>query len=171
MKFLKKVALAAVASSCLMLGSNVLAGSMHGNDADRAISGTTISMALKSLGLDAKKTTDIKGNPHFYMNDINGAKSIGVFMQDCGTAGCEDIILYADLGKAKVSDDTINEWNHVGSKLRSKMSRSSNGSIGISMPMSFYTDKDHEKVATLMGLFAVETKLASDTLSSVSMKD
>lgn len=157
-----------IAASCI--ASMSFAGmdkSMHGNAVHMSISGQKVAQAIESLGLDAKQYSDKKGNPHFVISSpVKGSKSMAVFMDDCGKSGCEDVVLYSNFGKNnKVTEETMNEWNHIGSKLRSKMFRSDNDEVGISMAMSYYDDGEIDKVAMLIGLFVIETKWASDTLS------
>jgi len=141
----------------------------RGNNPEMAVSGKTVSMAIKGLGHDARRYKDKEGNPHFVIADkIGSAESVAIFMDDCGKAGCEDVILYANFGKAdKLSTEAMNEWNHISSMLRSRLARSSNGEIALSMPVSFFNDQDHEKMAMMIGMFFVEINMLSATIDNL----
>lgn len=160
--------LAALVVSCAISTSVFaeLTPEPRGNDPHMAVSAGTVAMAVRALGHDVKRHTDKEGNPHFVVTDkIAGAESVAIFMDDCGTAGCEDLVLYANLGKkGSLSADQMNAWNHISSKLRSKVGRSDNGEIAQSMTLSFYDDQDHKKMAMMIGMFFAEVTMMSATL-------
>ncbi len=139
----------------------------RGNDKNMAVSSTTIAMAIRSLGHSFKRYEDEHGNPHFVIADkIGHAKDVAIYTADCGTAGCEDVILYANLGKHKLSQKVMNEWNHISSMLRSRLATSSNGTVGLSMAVSFLNDQDAEKMGLLIGMFFAEVNMLTATIHS-----
>lgn len=139
----------------------------RGNDPHMSVSGKTISMAVKALGHKAKRYKDASGNPHFVVTDkIGNAKDVAIFTGDCGSAGCEDVIFYANMGKKKLSQKAMNQWNHISAKLRSKVAVSSNGEVTLSMPVSFLSDGDVEKLGLAAGMFFAEINMLSATIDS-----
>lgn len=149
--------------------SNSFAHNTQGNNPAHAVSAATVSKAISKLGYKVVEHDDKKGRPHLVIQDkVSGAKAVAFFMDDCGNAGCEDIIAYAEFDKNdKLNLDTINEWNHIGTMLRSRLSRSKGGEIGLSMPISFLSDKDEYRISMLIGLFIIETKMLSATLDNL----
>lgn len=156
---------AIIFASCLSFNSSALTPEERGNDVNMAVSASTLSMAVRSLGHDFKQYKDDHGNPHFVVTDkIGKAKDIAIYTGDCGSAGCEDVILYANLGKHKLSHKTMNEWNHISSMLRSRVAQSSDGTVGLSMAVSFLGHQDVEKMGLLIGMFFAEINMLSETI-------
>ncbi len=141
-----------------------------GENASMALGAKTVLGSIRALGSDATLHEDAKGNPHLVVKDkVGEARDVAVFFDDCGSKGCEDLILYAAFpANAKVTDSVLNEWNHVTSRLRSKAARSSNGDLTISMPVSFLTHDDQEKLSMLVGLFFFEVNFMSATINKNS---
>jgi hypothetical protein len=141
-----------------------------GENASMALGAKTVLGAIRALGSDATLHKDAKGNPHLVVKDkVGEAREVAVFFDDCGSEGCEDLILYAAFpANEKVTDSVLNEWNHVTSRLRSKAARSSNGDLTISLPISFLTHDDQEKLSMLMGLFFFEVNFMSATINKNS---
>lgn len=138
------------------------------------ISAKMVMQAIKDLGLSAEQHKDKGGDPHFVLKDAGtGAKSVAIFMDDCKNGMCEDVTFYADFGPvAKVKAATLNEWNHIGTKLRSKVFRSgsvdnANGSIGMSTTVSYVGDDEYKELAMQLGLFLVEVKMMDATIAKL----
>lgn len=163
-KLLSSISLFFLASTFSM-SSLAITPTERGNNANMAASEATISMAVRSLGHEFKQYEDQDGNPHFVItNKIGKAKDVAIYTADCGTAGCEDIILYANLGKNKLSHKVMNEWNHISSMLRSRVAQSSDGTVGLSMVVSFLDNQDAEKLGMLIGMFFAEVNMLSETI-------
>lgn len=144
-------------------------------DAKRAtISAKMVVQAAKELGLTAEQHKDKGGDPHFVLKDSGtGAKSVAIFMDDCKAGMCEDVTFYADFGPvAKVKATTLNEWNHIGSKLRSKVFRSGGvdnpkGNVGMSSTVSYVGDDEYKELGMQLGLFLVEVKMLDATIAKL----
>lgn len=144
-------------------------------DAKRAtISPKMVAQAAKDLGLTAEQHKDKSGDPHFVLKGSDtGAKAIAVFMDDCKTGKCEDVTFYADFGPVpKIKAATLNEWNHIGSKLRSKVFRSGGvddpkGSIGMASTVSYVGDDEYKELGMQLGLFLVEVKMLEATIAKL----
>lgn len=139
-----------------------------------AISANAINQAIKSLGLSAAQHKDKNGDPHFVLKGFEtNAKAVAIYTDDCRGGRCEDITFYADFGPAaKLNAAALNEWNHIGSKLRSKAFRSggvdnANGSVGLAANVSFLGDGDARKLATQLGLFLVEVRMMDATIKNL----
>jgi hypothetical protein len=138
------------------------------------ISGQAVARAIKSLGLTADEHKDKHGDPHFVLkNATTGAQAVAIYMDDCKAGRCEDVTFYADFGPvAKLKSDTLNEWNHIASKLRSKAFRSggvdnATGKVGLSSVVSYVNDQDYTKLAMQLGLFLVEAKMMGETIKNL----
>lgn len=136
---------------------------------DLNVSGATVASAIKMLGFEATEYDDAKGNPHFVLNDQHGsAKEAAVFMLDCAEDQCEDVVAYANFGAVpKMGLETINEWNHISTMLRSRLSRSDNNDITLSLPISFFGDDDSKKLARVIGLFLKEVDVLSASIAQI----
>lgn len=139
-----------------------------------AISGKAVKQALKDLRMSADEYKDSKGNPHFVIKDkVSGAKTVAIYMADCKSARCEDVTFYADFGSVpKLKPVTLNEWNHIGSKLRSKAFRSggvdnAEGNIGLSSTVSYLGDSEYKKLAMQLGLFVAEVNMMRATIDKL----
>ena len=138
------------------------------------ISAKAVDAAIKKLGFTAEQSKDKQGNPHFVIKEKSGnEKAVAIFMSDCKAGTCEDVTLYADFGPvAKLKADTLNEWNHIGSRLRSKAFRSDGienaaGPVGISSTVSYLDDKAAHSFGMQLGLFLVEVKMFSATIGKL----
>ena len=139
------------------------------------VSAKGVRQALKDLGLTATEHKDKIGEPHFVLKDaVTGAKSVAIYMDDCDKAGrCEDVTFYADFGPvAKMKADSLNEWNHIGSKLRSKAFRSggvdnASGNVGLATVVSYVGDHEYKKLGMQLGLFLVEAKMMDATIKNL----
>ncbi len=137
------------------------------------ISAKTVAKTLKKLGVGADEYKDKKGNPHFVLTDSFGAKQTAIFMEDCKKGTCEDVTFYSNFGPAeKLTADKINDWNHIGSKLRSKAFYSKGtdgkvGDIGIAATASYTADKEVHEFGMQLGLYLVEVKLFAATLKQL----
>lgn len=138
------------------------------------VSAKTVATVIKKLGFTAEQVTDKKGNPHFVIKEKAGSeKAVAIFLDDCKAGKCEDVTFYADFGAVeKLKAETINEWNHIGSKLRSKAFRSQGidnaaGPIGISTTVSYLDDKNQHSLGMQLGLFLTEVKMFSATISKL----
>lgn len=140
----------------------------------QAASAKAVEQAAKSLGYSIEQHKDAKGNPHFVFKDkVEGAKSVAVFMEDCASDQCEDVTFYADFGSVpKMKATTLNEWNHVGSKLRSRAFRSggvdnAEGPVGISSTVSYIGEGEEKELAMQLGLFLIEVKMFTATINNL----
>ncbi|UUX51465.1 YbjN domain-containing protein [Nisaea acidiphila] len=131
-----------------------------------------VKAAIEELGYKVSEHKDKDGNPHLVIEDApDFTKGVAVFMADCGKAGCEDLVFYADFGPSKTATmEFLNEWNHPASNLRSTAFKSGtvsgDGTIGISMPASFFDDSEQAKVSWLAGLFMVEVSMFGASLGN-----
>lgn len=142
-----------------------------GGESERfSIKASTVKAAIEQLGYSVSEHKDADGNPHLVIEDgPSFTKGMAVFMADCGSAGCEDLVFYADFGpSAKATPAMLNEWNHPSTNVRSTAFRSGDaggdGPVGLSMAASFYDDSEQTKVAWLAGLFVVEVNMFGASL-------
>jgi len=126
---------------------------------------SVVALAFSKLGHQVKHHLDIQKEPHLVLvSDIKGIKQAAVFFDDCDYKNiCEDVTFYSDLGKVEVSDLRLNAWNHINAKKRSKVFRSGDGSIGLSMTVSFIDHHDTSGIEMLTGLFILESELLALT--------
>ena len=149
---------------------NPSSGGSSFDDKNARISATSVAKSLNALGLKSEKFIDKNGDPHFVIAGINGAKSVAIFMDDCKSGRCEDVTFYADFGSAeKITPEMLNEWNHIGSKVRSRASRSNGitnttGSLSLSTTVSFVGDHEYKKLSMQFGLFMAEILLFANTI-------
>jgi len=172
---MKKHLIAAALAATFALHSPAFAADatpahVPGENASMALGAKTVLGAIRALGSDATLYKDANGNPHLVVKGkVGQARDVAVFFDDCGSKGCEDLTLYAVFpANEKVTDSVLNEWNHVTSRLRSKAARSSNGDLTISLPISFLTHDDQEKLSMLVGLFFFEVNFMSATINKNS---
>lgn len=163
-----------VAAAVLSLTCASAVVAKQGEPPHVGISAAAVQQAIKKLGFESTEFKDKKGNPHFVLKDPGGnAKAVAIYMEDCKQGRCADVTLYADFGPvAKLKADTLNEWNHIGTKMRSKAFRSggvenANGQVGIASTVSYMTDKDTHGFGMQLGLFLVEVKIFGATLSQL----
>lgn len=169
---MKTVAAGAVLALGMISASQVSAESFKtGGESERfSIKASTVKAAVEQLGYSVSEHKDADGNPHLVIEDgPSFTKGMAVFMADCGSAGCEDLVFYADFGPSeKATTALLNEWNHPASNLRSTAFRSGDadgdGPVGISMVASFYDDSEQTKVAWLAGIFVVEVNMFGASL-------
>ena len=161
-----------VAVSLVSLFSlNAHAGEMVlGGDSPRlSVTAGAVKAAVARLGHKVTEFKDAKGNPHFVFDKtVENVKDIAIFMEDCGDAGCSDVVLYADFGAVKkIKPEQLNNWNHISNMQRSKAFRSGgvdgDGPVGLSMVVSFLGDSelDQDRLAMQIGLFLVEVGIFS----------
>ena len=138
------------------------------------ISAEAVKQSLKKFGFAAEQFKDKKGNPHFVLKDKSGnEKALAIFMDDCKAGRCADVTFYADFGPvAKLKAGTLNEWNHIASKLRSRAFRSggvdnAKGEVGLSSTVSYLSDKDDHAFGMQLGLFLVEVRMFSATIAKL----
>ena len=117
--------------------------------------------AIAALGHEATEYSDIQQEPHLVFDSgVAEVENIAVFFDDCNFRGyCEDVTLYANFGTQDVSDQRLNGWNHIGSKNRSKAFKNDDGSVAISLTMSYLPAEDFDANATLTGLFLLEAEV------------
>ena len=155
---------------CLLLGTIfcpfiLFANSNFGNDPSNAVSEYTMIEVFDSHGIETARHKDNLGDPHLTFLTKTNANEIAVFFDGCGTAGCEEVTLYADFGIQKsVSLELLNDWNHIGQQLRTTAFKSGpaeapDGPIGLSMHLSMYSDEDIESLKFLTAMFLVEVDL------------
>ncbi|MBF0383987.1 MAG: hypothetical protein HQL69_23465 [Magnetococcales bacterium] len=136
-----------------------------GFNAEMATTAGSVAEAFNKLGYKSSWHRDSRGNPHLVLkNPPAAAKEVAIFFDDCGPHGCEDITFYANFGpSSKATLERINNWNHIGSKTRSKAFISSNGGnpVGLSHTVSFFGRHDEKKIGLSAGLFILEIKLFS----------
>lgn len=151
------IRLIAAALSAALLSSVALAGGHDGSMTSVA----TMKAAIVALGHKATEYSDIQQEPHLVLDSGDAAaEDIAVFFDDCNFRGyCEDVTLYANFGSQKVSAQRLNGWNHIGSKNRSTAFRNDDGSIAISLTMSYLPAQDFDAHATLTGLFLLEAEV------------
>jgi hypothetical protein len=127
----------------------------------KAASVHMVGAAFKKLGYSTTLHKDKRGNPHLLItNPVAPAIEVAVFFDDCSQMGCEDLTYYANFGsEVTISEEHLNNWNHIGAKTRSKAFTSDGGEVGLSHTVSFYGMDDFEKVALSAGLFMLEIKL------------
>lgn len=153
---------------------NVNAGEivMGGESPHFSVTAESVKAAVTRLGHKVTEYKDVNGNPHFVFDEtVENVKSIAVFMEDCGSAGCMDVVLYADFGVVEnVKAEQLNNWNHIGSMERSKVFRSDSvdgdGPVGLSLAISFLgeSELDQDKLAMQIGLFLVEVGVFSSQI-------
>jgi hypothetical protein len=138
------------------------------------VSAAEVSKVIKKLGLKAEQFKDAKGNPHFVLKGkFDGEKDVAIFMEDCKAGRCVDVTFYADFGAVpKMTAATLNEWNHIDSKLRSKAFRSDgidnkNGPVGISSTVSYLDSHSSHALGMQLGLFLVEVKMFGATIQKL----
>lgn len=170
MKTFGIAAMAAAAFAFSAFGTAAVAD--PGDDATYAVTPASVASALARLGYATTRHDDAEGDPHLVIVDgPDLVEAIAVFFDDCGTSGCEDITFYADLGTpAGGSMAHVNAWNHPSAKTRSKAFmhgpwESPDGGIGLTMTISFYTDREAKKIAWLAGIFIVETQMFAAALA------
>jgi hypothetical protein len=146
---------------------------VNGGNPRFSVSAKTIKNAVTHLGHQVTEYKDAHGNPHFVFDKtVENVKDIAIFTADCGSAGCTDVVLYADFGVVKkITTEHINGWNHVSNLKRSKAFRSgsisSDGDVGLSMAVSFLDDGEEDKLAMQIGLFLVEVGMFSTLIDHV----
>ena len=123
-----------------------------------------VADAFEKLGYPTTTHKDSRGNPHLVLDKPPSyTDDIAVYFDDCGLKGCEDITFYASFGSStKATLESLNEWNHIGTKTRSKafISKDSQGKpVGLAHTVSFYGPGDAEKIGMSAGLFILEAKL------------
>lgn len=138
------------------------------------VSAKAVQQTIKKLGLTAEEHKDKKGNPHFVLKDkMGGEKAVAIFMDDCKAGRCADVTFYADFGPVgKLKAATLNEWNHIASKLRSRAFRSGGvdnaaGQVGISSTVSYLDDKASHALGMQLGLFLAEVKMFGATVNKL----
>jgi hypothetical protein len=126
---------------------------------------SVVASAFNKLGHKVKHHLDIQREPHLVLtSNVEGIKQMAVFFDDCDYKNiCEDVTFYSNLDKVEVSDRRLNAWNHINAKKRSKAFRSSDGSIGLSMTVSFFDHSDTAGIEMLTGLFILESELLALT--------
>jgi hypothetical protein len=126
-----------------------------------------VASALDKLGHKFKRHLDIEQEPHLVLvSNISGVKQTAIYFDDCNYRNqCEDVTFYSDLGKIKVSDTKLNAWNHINSKMRSKVFRNNDGTVGMSMTVSFIDHEDVAAIDMLTGLFILESELLAHTVN------
>ncbi len=148
---------------------------MGGESPRFSVTAKTVKKAVTRLGHKVKEYKDAKGNPHFVFDKtVENVKDIAIFMDDCGSAGCMDLVLYADFGVVeKMGAAHLNNWNHISNMQRTKAFRSggvdSNGPVGLSLAVSFLSDSeiDQDKLAMQIGLFLVEVGIFSSEIDKL----
>lgn len=120
-----------------------------------------VADAFDKLGHAVTYHTDVQNEPHLVLKSkVKGVEEMAVFFDDCNYKNqCEDVTFYSDLGKVDISDERLNGWNHIGSKMRSKAFKNDDGSVGLSMTVSFIDHKDTSGTEMLTGLFILESEL------------
>ena len=155
--------------SLFLLNANAGEMVMGGNSPRLSMKAEAVKAAVTKLGHKVTEFKDAKGNPHFVFDKtVENVKDIAIFMEDCGDAGCMDLVLYADFGVVKkIKPEQLNNWNHISNMQRSKAFRSGSvdgeGPVGLSMAVSFLGDSelDQDRLAMQIGLFLVEVGIFS----------
>jgi hypothetical protein len=135
--------------------------------AEKVTTENIVASALDKLGHKYTRHLDIEQEPHLVLkNTIKNVKQTAIYFDDCDYKNrCEDVTFYSNLGKVKVSDARLNGWNHINSKMRSKAFRNNDGTIGISMTVSFIDHGDVAGIDMLTGLFILESELLASTIN------
>lgn len=158
--------------SCVSANAHELI--VNGDNPRFSISLETIERAIDGLGHKVTLRKNDDGVLHFQFDEtVENVYDIAVFPADCGTAGCTDVIFYADFGAVgKMTSEHINGWNHVANLKRSKAFRSdridSGGHVGLTMTVSFLDDSEEDKFAMEAGLFLTEVGMFSVLVENVS---
>jgi hypothetical protein len=126
-------------------------------------SSDAVKGSIQALGHKVSEHLDIEQEPHLVLTSkVDGVNDVAVFFDDCDSFGiCEDVTYYANFGKTKISEDSLNAWNHINSKNRTKAFRSEDGSVGISYTVSFLSPEERKAHGILAGLFLLEAEIFS----------
>ncbi len=175
-----KIALTFTLSSGMFIHSAFAApDDFNGNSEQYATPASAVKNALTRLGHNYTESKDIQGNPHFVITDDNdeNVQNIAVFMTDCGKAGCDDVLLYADFGVLKhITPEHLNNWNHISAMHRTRLFLSGDVNsarhVGQSSVVSFlgHSKADQEKLAMQIGLFLVEVGIFSSAVEQSGLK-
>lgn len=160
--------------SLAVLGNSVASAAEKAKAPHVGISAKAVATAIKKLGFTAEETKDKRGNPHFVFKEkVGDEKAVAIFMEDCKANKCEDVTFYSDFGPVeKLKAGTLNEWNHIASKLRSRAFRSGGvdnaaGQVGVSSTVSYLDDKAEHSFGMQLGLFLAEVKMFSATIKKL----
>ena len=155
-----------IAVAICFIATGALAQDGSGGDASNAVAIDTMQVVFERLGYSTTVGETNLGGKVIVVDDApDFAEAFAVFFNDCGSAGCEEMTLYADLGNLKSGSlEFVNDWNHFNSGFRSTAFLSGpddapDGEVGLTMHLSMYGDDEADTLAMLSGIFLLEAEL------------